>query len=209
MSKDVYSVIKERILSGAYKSGEFIKEQVVAEELNVSRTPIRESLARLEWEKLVTIIPRAGAMVAPAELTLVKEAYQVRYVLEGKLGRLAASRATEAHIEEVKEIRAELDTLVERGTQQDLTAISKRFRAVLGKAAGNATLFEMADQLFNISLRVWYSLGEGAKHSELALALASEIDDMLAALKVRDEDAAEAVMQDAITYYTEMLKASF
>jgi len=72
MTKEVYSILKTRILSGAYGSKDFINEKALAEELKVRRTPVRETLARLEWEKLVTIIPRAGAMVAPVELNAVK-----------------------------------------------------------------------------------------------------------------------------------------
>jgi len=209
MAKEVYSILKNRILSGAYESGEFINEKALADELNVSRTPIRESLARLEWEKLVTIIPRAGAMVAPAELNAVKEAYQVRFILEGDLGRRAAMRATEAQIEELEAIRRKCERFVETGTQDDLNALSREFRAVLGAAARNKTLFEMSELLFNISVRVWHSIPQDDAHGELATALLEEFDAIIAAFKAKDGDAAEKAMQDAVRYYTDKLKRLF
>ncbi|MEM6891784.1 MAG: GntR family transcriptional regulator [Pseudomonadota bacterium] len=209
MSKEAYSIIKERILSGTYGSGEFINEVALAEELSVSRTPIREALARLSWEKLVTIIPRAGAMVAPAELNAVKEAYQVRFVLEGELGRRAALSASQAQIEDLSVIRRKCEALVDTGTQDDLNAISREYRAVLGEAANNKTLFEMSELLFNVSVRVWHTIPEKDAHPELARALIVEIDAMIAACKARDGDAAQAAMQNAIIYYTEKLKSLF
>ncbi|MES0884095.1 GntR family transcriptional regulator [Roseibium sp. SCP14] len=209
MSKEIYSVIKQRILSGEYASGEIIKEKNLAEELDVSRTPIRENLARLEWEKLVTIIPRAGAMVAPIELNLVKEAYQVRFVLDGYLGRLAIARITREQIQELEALKAQCEGYVNEGTQEDLNNISNKVRAVLGKAANNKTLFELSEMLFNITLRVWYSITEDDEHSELANALISEIDALIKACKDKDANAAEKAMQDAVVYYTEKLKKTF
>ncbi len=209
MGKEVYAIIKDRILSGAYESGEFINEKELATELNVSRTPIRETLARLEWEKLVTIIPRAGAMVTTAELNAVKEAYQVRYVLEGELGRRAAERATPAQTQELEAIKRRCQALVETGTQDDLNAISREYRAVLGNAASNKTLFEMSELLFNVSVRVWQSIPEKDGHAELAAAQIAEIDSMISAFMANDPDAAQRAMQDAIGYYTDKLKKLF
>ena len=209
MASKVYSIINDRILSGAYDSGEFINENALAQELNVSRTPIRETLARLEWEKLVTIIPRAGAMVAPAELNAVKEAYQVRFVLDGELGRRAALGATEAQIEKLEAIKLKCEGLVDTGTQDDLNAISREYRAVLGDAANNKTLFELSELLFNVSVRVWHTIPEKDAHAELATALTDEINEMIAAFTAKDGEAAEKSMQNAIRYYTEKLKSLF
>jgi len=209
MAKQVYSIIKDRILSGAYESGEFINEVALAEELNVSRTPIRETLARLEWEKLVTIIPRAGAMVAPAELNSIKEAYQVRLILEGELGRRAALRATQSQIEELQAIKRKCEGLIEAGTQDDLNAISREYRAVLGNAASNKTLFELSELLFNVSVRVWHTIPEKDAYAERASALIAEIDAMIEAFRTQDGGAAQKVMRDAIEYYTEKLKGLF
>lgn len=209
MSKEAYSIIKERILSGTFASGEFINEVALAEELSVSRTPIREALARLSWEKLVTIIPRAGAMVAPAELNTVKEAYQVRFVLEGELGRRAAMNASKAQVEALSVIRRNCEALIETGTQDDLNAATREYRAILGEAARNKTLFDMSEMLFNISVRVWHTIPEKDAHPELAKALISEIDAMIAACKAQDGAAAQAAMQNATTYYTEKLRSLF
>ena len=61
----------------------------------VSRTPVRESLACLEWERLVAIIPHAGAIVDPIEIALVKDVYMVGTVLDGLLEREATRRISD------------------------------------------------------------------------------------------------------------------
>lgn len=206
MANHVYEELKARILTGAYASGEIINEKALADELNVSRTPIRESLARLEWERLVKIIPRAGAMVAPTELRQVKESYDVRLLLDGELGRLAAGRITQEQIADLKQIRIECLSLIEKGTQTELNEISHKVRRLLGEAAGNGTLLEMSDQLFNVTIRVWQGVTHQASYTELAAALLQEIDSLIIAFEAGDRDAAEKVMRDAIAYYTGKLR---
>ena len=61
LSSRVFQKVRENILSGIYEKGEELKENSLAEELGVSRTPVREALRQLELEGLVTIIPNKGA----------------------------------------------------------------------------------------------------------------------------------------------------
>lgn len=58
MNIEIYTQIKDRILYMDYKPGEILNEKSLAEEFGVSRTPLREILTRLEWEKLVRVLPR-------------------------------------------------------------------------------------------------------------------------------------------------------
>ena len=209
MSNSVYDKIKDRILTADFETGEIINEKSLAEEFGVSRTPIRESLARLEWEKLVTIIPRAGAMVSPIELNLFKECYQIRYVLDGYLGRLAATRVTAEQIGQLESLAAECDDLINEGGQNALNEVSRRYRGIVAKAANNKTLFEISEMLFNITLRVWHTVAEDEEHADLANAMKKEITDIISAFEKKDPDAAERAMQDAISFYTEKLKRIF
>lgn len=209
MSENIHHKLREKILAGTYDTGAILKEKDLAEEFGVSRTPVRESLARLEWERLVTIIPRAGAMVAPIEIGLVKEAYKVRYVLDGQLGREAAGRVTSRQIAQMKELRDECAGLVTKGSQTELNDVTRKFRGVLEEACGNRILAELTEQLFNVSVRVWQGLHDPDSHSELAKALLSEMDATIEAMSNRDPDTAEMIMQDAVDYYTARLREMF
>jgi DNA-binding GntR family transcriptional regulator len=93
-SVHVYREIRSRILSLDLAPNVHLGEQGLADELNVSRTPIREALGRLSVEGLVEIFPRRGAVVAPIRLNAVRTAQFVRENLEAAIVRLAAEQAT-------------------------------------------------------------------------------------------------------------------
>ena len=85
----VYDVLKKRIIFRQIASGKKINEEELAQSLGVSRTPIRETLVRLEHEGIVKIIPRRGAFVVSQPKEKVIDLLQVREVLEGLVARLA------------------------------------------------------------------------------------------------------------------------
>jgi len=209
MDKKIYNLIKERIINGHYKPSQLINEKQLINELAVSRTPIRESLAKLEWEKLVNIVPRAGAIVSPIELGLIREVYQVRILIEGYLGKLAADKITDTQIEKISKI---LDTALKLkkngGTKDDVINLDIEFRNIMADAAGNKTLKEISDYLFNITIRVWYS-AIGNNISEEVEIETKHIKDTISALKDRDNDKVEQIRRSMISGYVEKLKKTF
>jgi DNA-binding GntR family transcriptional regulator len=88
---DLVGVIKARIMSGEYPPGQRIRQGLVARELSVSRTPVREALRMLEQDGLVVLRPGRGAEVASGNLGTLIEAYRVREVLDGLAARIVAS----------------------------------------------------------------------------------------------------------------------
>src|SRR3954464_7514575 len=95
-------LIREAILDGELAAGERLKEDELARRLDVSRTPVREALRRLEAEGLVVVEPQRGATVrsyAPEELD---DMYRLRAVLEGYAARRAAERISEADLDELR-----------------------------------------------------------------------------------------------------------
>lgn len=82
LKNKAYTVIKEKIMTCEYMPGDFINEKEIIQEINVSRTPIREAIILLEQEGLVSILPQRGVMVNRITLQDVIEAFQVREVIE-------------------------------------------------------------------------------------------------------------------------------
>jgi DNA-binding GntR family transcriptional regulator len=82
--------------------GTRLREQALSEELGVSRTPLREAFKILAGEGLVELVPNRGARVARASLHEIEETFQVLAAAEGLAGELAAAKATEADIAEVR-----------------------------------------------------------------------------------------------------------
>ena len=156
MKLDIYQTIRDRILFLRYRPGEILKEKDLAAEFGVSKTPLREILSRLEFEKLVTVIPRAGVMVTQIEFQKLTDVYQIRIYIEGLVAKLAAKKFSAVHVEEIKAIKAACQKLLKKGDPEDLIKIDLRFRDVLNRAAGNPILMENSNYLYNMTLRVWY-----------------------------------------------------
>jgi DNA-binding GntR family transcriptional regulator len=86
----VYEILKERIVSNDLKPQEYLNEQLIARDLGVSKTPVREALQKLEHERLVVIIPNKGTFVANVTIDRIREVFEIREILECAAARLAA-----------------------------------------------------------------------------------------------------------------------
>lgn len=89
---EAYRAIRKRILDNVYPPGYQALEQSLADELGLSRTPVREALIRLQKEGLVDVIPRHGMRVLPISPTDMKEIYEILTALEGMAAELLAKR---------------------------------------------------------------------------------------------------------------------
>ena len=89
---EAYRAIRSRILDNAYPPGYQALEQSLADELGLSRTPVREALIRLQKEGLVDVIPRHGMRVLPVSPTDMKEIYEILSALESMAAELLAKR---------------------------------------------------------------------------------------------------------------------
>ena len=129
----IYKEIKNRILFMQYAPGQLLNEKVLADEFSVSRTPLREVLYRLEWDKLVTIMPRAGAIVTQIEFQKLRDVFQIRIAIEGLIGRLASERITDDQLTEIRNIQEECKNLPADETIRQFMNIDIKFRKVLKK----------------------------------------------------------------------------
>ena len=94
----VFATLKQRILGFELRPGESLTELGIAEEMQVSRTPIREALRRLEHEQLVRIIPRKGAIVTGISEEDIREVYLIRQALEGICTRRATEMISQSNL---------------------------------------------------------------------------------------------------------------
>lgn len=106
-----YERIRRRIISGEYAAGSHLKEEQLAEETGVSRTPVREALRRLSAEQLVKFVANRGAYVATWTAEDVDDIFQLRAMLEGYAAARAASRITRAAIAELERHASEIERL--------------------------------------------------------------------------------------------------
>ena len=105
----VTTEIRQRILSGDLAPGEVLRQEALADELGVSRVPIREAITRLTSEGLLTNVPHKGAYVAELSIDEVRETFDIRLRLEPWIFSEAIARITEAEIAKAERLVMEMD----------------------------------------------------------------------------------------------------
>lgn len=119
LSDTICEVLRQDILSGKLKPGQRLMEIHYAQQLGVSRTPLREAMRKLELEGLVTIVPRRGAHVTVISKKDVEEVLEVRTVLDGLAATLALQHMSEQDLEAMRELIHQFEKSVQL---QDLDA---------------------------------------------------------------------------------------
>lgn len=131
----VYENLRKAIIEGKLKPNERIVEKEYAEKLNISRTPIREALRKLEIEGLVQYIPRKGVVVNTIEEEEIIETYEIRKALEGLAMRYVVKRISDEEIERLKELMDSMEESNRSGDFEGLLDICKEFNEVILNAS--------------------------------------------------------------------------
>lgn len=142
----VFESMRDAILGGILKPGERLMEIQLADEMGVSRTPVREAIRKLELENFVVMIPRKGAYVAGVSLKDVADVFEIRSALEGLAAGLAAERVTE---DELEQMERALFYRADEG-ELDLEMIVKSdtdFHALVYQASRNGRLIQILENL--------------------------------------------------------------
>ena len=149
LRKQVYEVLRQTILTGKLKPGEKITEVEIAEELNVSRTPVREAIRMLELEELIVIVPQRGVFVAGIKSTKeINDIFQVRAELEGLAAYLAAQNITEEQLVSINNYADKIKECINDNNLQRCIEIDISFHQAIYEAADNKWLQKMLDSLF-------------------------------------------------------------
>lgn len=139
----VYTYLKEAILRGEYKAGDRLVERVLADKLNISRTPIREALFRLETQRFVRTVPRRGVVVNEIPQAEILEVFMILSSLESLAARLAAEKVNDAIVVEIDRLMEEMDAALDNGNGEDAVELNVRYNDLIGQAAANPKLHEM------------------------------------------------------------------
>lgn len=115
----VYQGLRDAILNGTFMPGEMLRQEDVAAQLGVSRSPLREALPRLQAEGIVVLHPRRGYAVATLNPKDVVEAFDLRILLETELGRRAIRSRTDQDVATVDRIVARMGELTRHADSAD------------------------------------------------------------------------------------------
>ena len=197
--------LREAIVSGLFKPGQKLVEANLCEQLGVSRGSVRESLRRLEAEKLIRLVPNKGPFVADIDLAEAAQIYHVRAMLEGEACYLYASRADAQGIKTMREALAEFDRAAKSGHAAARLASTARFYDVILAGCGNQVIAEILQGLLarvNFLRARSMAVAGRARHS------AAELRQILNAIEARDPRSARAAAVAHVNRASEAARAS-
>lgn len=151
-----YIEIKRRINRLEYRPGGYLNEAQITRHLKIGRTPVHQALDRLMLEGLVQVIPRKGVVVQSISLDEVLSILEVRLVNEVYCAELAAERATEAEVVEMRGLLQSAASLTRSRDREKLMDIDCAFHRKISSAARNPILADILKVLHERSLRFWF-----------------------------------------------------
>lgn len=143
----VFESLREAIITGKLSPGERLMEIQMAEEMGVSRTPVREAIRKLELEGLVVMIPRKGAYVAGLSLKDIADVFEIRGALEGLAAELAAERITEEELEGLERYLVKISEETESGDLSKVVETDTDFHSLIYSASRNQRLTQIINNL--------------------------------------------------------------
>jgi DNA-binding GntR family transcriptional regulator len=184
--RHAYHRLRDAIHEGSLKPGQRVMEVELAQWLNVSRTPVRDAIRRLEAEGMLAHEPRGGLVVASLDRQAVMELYAMREVLEGTAARLCARHASDMEVIELLDlVKAEQDL---QGDAEALLRHNRRFHEAVHRGAHNRYLEKSLAAVNDSMVLLGKPLMLLPHRAEAAL---TEHAELVRCIERRDADAAE------------------
>jgi len=196
LSKKVYRILKVRIIKGDLKPGKKILEINIAEQLGVSRTPVREAIKGLAAEGLVKMIPNQGAVIINVSIEDLQEVLQIRRVLEGLAVSIAAEKISKEETKKLEKITKKMSICI---SKNDIVAYSKlnaEFHNLILHVCGNKRLMKICNNLSSSDHRFRIrSLRDNPERLKYSL---QEHQEIMEALNRRNSEQADKLSQKHI-----------
>jgi DNA-binding GntR family transcriptional regulator len=204
----VLAALRSDILTGVLGPGDQIVQEALAERYGVSRVPVREALKTLESEGQVVYHPHRGYFVAELSVADLLEVYRLRVILESEAIHHAVPRLTDASVEALAGLLADVDAAAARDDVIAMTAANRRFHFAIFDAAGLPRLSRILRQLWEATDAYRALYFSAPRNRE---RVAGEHARMLAALRARDADALVALhdehRENSVEAVTSLLEA--
>jgi len=200
-SKIAYDYIKNKILYCEYQPGQLLSEKEIVDELNMSRTPVRQALNMLAGESLIRIISNKGIQISNISEKKVKEVRELRIILEKLIIEKAVDNISEKDFEVLDNLHQKLYEDLERSDPLGIFKAGNSIHLFISEIADNETLTNMLKILRNDSSRGYmYYLknklerGNDEQKRVIKEKLRESHEDILHALRERDKEKARAAI---------------
>ncbi len=199
-----YTWLRDRILDGSLVGGSFVDESMICEGADVSRTPAREALNRLEGERFLTLVPRRGARVREISMSDLQDAYRARLMIESfAVDEFCAQRRPVP--QDMLDAQARMDEVAashDSVTKIAYTEANQHFHVTLVRTLQNQPIVDFLESLLRINVlsmhvNLWPTeQPSGALTHVLVERNLREHRAILDALQAHDADAAKAILRD-------------
>ncbi len=194
LSEEVLLAIERGILSGLLKPGDRLVEADLAEELGVSRAPVREALIQLQQQGLLVSRPGRGTVIARWSARDVEELYDLRSLLESHAACLGAPRITQEEVDALERAVAGIRRAAESGDTQGMTDLDMEFHTRLCASSRQSRLLRVLqdthaqNRMFMAMLKAYHLYPD-------LLGVAASHEKLLATIKTRDPEAAATAVR--------------
>lgn len=199
----IYEILKNRIIHLEYEPGQVLNELDLAEEFNISRTPVRRVFQLLHSDKLLNIVPRFGAQVTPIDFKKMKHIFEVTRELDPFAARLAVERISDENL-------AELEDIISRFKEYDISkdyqnAINddERFHNIIFSSCGNPWLQDILQSLHYHTERLWHYCEQYFDSMDL---FSHTLEKVLEGIKEKDFDKVEKSSREHIDEFVQKIK---
>lgn len=190
LPEEVASYVRELIISGEVKPGEFLRMEPIAEAVGVSNTPVREGMLALRSEGFVELVPRRGFVVAPFAEQDLRDLFWAQGKLAGELAARAAKRMTPERLEDLERLLDEYEAAVDGGDQSAIAYVGHNFHRQINLAADSRRLALLLSSMVKQLPNRFYATIEG--HVD---ATSHEHSELVDALRRRDSRRARSLME--------------
>lgn len=194
LSEQIENALKEEILKGRFAPGEKISVEVLAEEWEVSNTPIRDAMRRLEKAGMLKVVPRRGVYVATIDQEDFKHVFDLRIALECLAVKTATTQIPDEDVQNLLDTYAEAERrLCEDNDRDFLITHDHLVHDVIVQYCGNPKLIEYMQDLHNLS--IWAQGAMNARQPDSFEKALPEHLEIVRALKARDVKTAETSLR--------------
>jgi len=195
LSKKVYKILKKEIIKGSFKPGDKVLENKIAEQMGISRTPVREAIRVLAAEGFVTLNPNQGIVVRSVSAENIREILQIHSVLEGLAARLFCEVINEENLKELENYVNKMEKLANKKDTLAYSEVDLQFHELIVNNSRNKRLMQMRKNMSDQAQRYRISSLRIPRRFKESL---KEHQNILEAFKTKDAKKADSISQKHI-----------
>ncbi|MDO1585347.1 GntR family transcriptional regulator [Rhizobium oryzicola] len=193
LTEQAYAILRDRVLTGDLRPGTEISEPELAEQLAMSKTPVREAMARLCVEGLMEAFPRRGYRVTPVTVKDMNDLFAVRGVLEGMAAALAAQNMTEDELDALDRLAGASYVVGENVSTKTFVSTNEEFHSAIAQGSRNPRLHALVMSHLEQCARLFYM---GTRIRDINPETSQDHHNIVALLRQRDSEGARTAMME-------------